>query len=204
MIERELKYSSPSDNIPTFNELEPILSRYKLSPAKIQHIYDRYYDDAFGSLENSNIGLRKRTVDNQRLVTLKFGNKNEGGLFEREEIELEQKGSIWPKPIYERVSEYCDVAALRKILEFKTQRVSFKLASNRDIAIISFDSVTAKQAHNSESVTFFEVEIEAIGETTIVELEEIAKRLGKVIVLTINTTNKLVRAKTIFSLGFKS
>ncbi len=204
MVERELKYSSPSDNIPTFNELEPILSPYKLSPAKIQQIYDRYYDDALASLEKSGIGLRKRVINNKRLVTLKISNKNEAGLFEREEIELEQKSSGWPTPIYTKILDYCDPAMLRKIIEFKTRRVSFGVVKNREIAIISFDKVTAKQAQKNETVEFFEVEIEAVGQTTFKELKEIASRLGKVIEMSKNTTNKLVRAKALLGLGLKS
>lgn len=204
MLERELKFSSSSNNIPSFKELEPILLPFKLNPAKIHNIQDRYFDDAIGSLEKAGLSLRKRTIDNKRFATLKISRRNSDALFEREEIELEQKGSSWPEPIAKRVSEYCNLANLRKVLEFKTKRVSYNIVSNKDLAIVSFDKVTAKLATKEGTVDFFEVEIEAIGQTTKSELEEIATFLGKVIMLSKNTTNKLSRAKALLSVGIDS
>lgn len=201
MLERELKYSSPDDNIPILIELEPIFTKHKISPAVLYIIHDRYYDDATNSLEKAGIGLRKRKINNKRLVTLKSNPKNSNEYFERKEIELEQKGTNWPEEIVKELEGVCNISALRRIIEFKTKRVSYTLSQAKPKAIISFDKVTAKVADIDKKTSFFEVEIEAIADTKHEELLIIAQTLEKVISLNANTSNKLARAKALLSLG---
>ena len=184
MIERELKYSSPDDNIPILSELEPIFIDYKISPAKLYQIHDRYYDDATNSLEKAGIGLRKRKINSKRLVTLKSNAQNQEEYFERKELE-----------------GICNVSALRRIIEFRTERVSYTVSQAKPLAIISFDRITAKLANIDKKTSFFEVEIEAIAGTSQSKLLIIAQTLEKVISLSANTSNKLARAKALLSLG---
>ena len=199
MIERELKYSSPDDNIPILSELEPIFINYKISPAKLYQIHDRYYDDATNSLEKAGIGLRKRKINSKRLVTLKSNAQNQEEYFERKELEL--KGSKWPDEILKELEGICNVSALRRIIEFKTERVSYTVSQAKPLAIISFDRVTAKLTNIDKKTSFFEVEIEAIAGTSQSKLLIIAQTLEKVISLSANTSNKLARAKALLSLG---
>ena len=201
MIERELKYSSPDDNIPILSELEPIFINYKISPAKLYQIHDRYYDDATNSLEKAGIGLRKRKINSKRLVTLKSNAQNQEEYFERKELELELKGSKWPDEILKELESICNVSALRRIIEFRTERVSYTVSQAKPLAIISFDRVTAKLANIDKKTSFFEVEIEAIAGTSQSKLLIIAQTLEKVISLSANTSNKLARAKALLSLG---
>lgn len=201
MIERELKYSSPDDNIPTLSELEPIFKDYKLEPGKLKIIHDRYYDDATGSLEKADYALRKRKIDSKRFATLKSKPKNNQAYFERQELELELKGSKWPDAIVATLEDICNIASLRNIIEFNTERVNYKISKKNKRAVISFDKVTAKLANTDKKASFFEIEIEALGSTEKEELFIIAQRLEELINLSVNTSNKLARAKALLNLG---
>ncbi len=201
MLERELKYSSPDDNIPTWTELEPILPNYNLSPAKLYIIHDRYYDDATNSLEKAGYSLRKRKINSKRYATLKSKSENNQGYFERHELELELKGSKWPDAIATELEGICNISSLRRIVEFNTERVTYVISQEKEIAIISFDKVSAKLANTQRKTSFFEIEIEALAETKRDELLIIANNLEKIINLSVNTSNKLARAKAVLNLG---
>lgn len=201
MLERELKYSSPDDNIPIWTELEPIFKNYKLKPAKLDIIHDRYYDDATNSLEKAGYALRKRKINSKRLATLKSESVNTNNYFERRELELELKGSKWPDAIAKELEGICNISSLRNVIEFNTERVNYKIGQESELAIISFDKVTAKLANTDRKTSFFEIEIEALGSTKKEELFIIAQSLEKIISLSVNTSNKLARAKALLNLG---
>ena len=201
--ERELKFSL-IDDVPTAEEVQTIFRQkgYELIPQGTQKHFDIYFDDSHESLQKAGMALRKRRTNNKVLATLKANPHVSGELHEREEIEELMLGSNWPEEIFKRVEPVTDPWNVLERLELATLRTHYLVKSkHHDVAVLSFDAVTANYPGVFDTVSFEEVEIEALAETSETELRAIADVLDRLIKLTPNNVNKLERAEALLNLS---
>jgi len=204
MIERELKFSLSEDHFPDRQELALVFeaSSFRLEPVSSHRQRDRYFDDARRSLRRAGVALRRRTLAGRTLATLKMGGSVSGSLHTREEIELPFEGREWPEEIRRRLSPIISLPALRRQLELTTERLRYLVkGSDREVALLSFDAVTASYPGSGQSVHFNEVEVEALGEATVEELQAVAVLVEQLLPLTPNSSSKLERAEALLALG---
>jgi inorganic triphosphatase YgiF len=201
--ELELKYSFV-DDVPSAAELQALFKQagYELVSQGTQKHFDVYFDDDKNSLRNAGIALRKRRSSGKVLATLKANATVSGGLHEREELEEAMLGSNWPEAIYKRLETLTDPWSLTERLELANIRTRYIVKhKGKDLAILSFDAVTANHPGVFDTATFEEVEIEAMGDASETELRATADVLEKLIKLTPNRVNKLERAEALLSLS---
>ncbi|MGL4611986.1 MAG: CYTH domain-containing protein [Trueperaceae bacterium] len=205
-LERELKFSL-SDDIPQPEELKTALKPYTLLARGLQKQFDIYFDDAKGSLRAAGIALRKRRTEGQVLATLKTGGTVAGALHEREELEEAMLGAHWPEPILKRLEPITDPWSLTEKLELSTFRTCYLVKHDlQNLALLSFDAVSANYPGVFDTSFFEEVELEAVGDTNEETLTAIAAKLDGLITLTPNSVTKLERAEALLTLAqsFKS
>jgi inorganic triphosphatase YgiF len=201
--ERELKFSL-IDDVPSQEELRVVFKQagFELVSQGTQKHFDVYFDDAEGSLRRAGIALRKRRAGGKALATLKANAKVSGELHEREELEELMLGNAWPDEIFKRVQEVIDPWNVKERLELDTKRSRYLVRrKGHDLAILSFDAVTANYPKVSDNASFEEVEIEALNDSSEQTLREIAEVLEQLIKLTPNSVNKLERAEALLSLS---
>jgi inorganic triphosphatase YgiF len=201
--ERELKFSL-IDDVPNVAELQVIFKQagYELVSQGTQKHFDVYFDDTKDSLKKAGMALRKRRAGSQALATLKAHANVSGGLHEREELEELMLGSHWPDEIFKRVQGITDPFHVTEKLELANIRTRYLVKrKGNEVAILSFDAVTANYPGVFDTTSFEEVEIEAIGATSEKELRDIADALDRLIKLTPNSVNKLERAEALLSLS---
>jgi inorganic triphosphatase YgiF len=201
--ELELKFSL-IDDVPSPDELKAIFKQagFELVAQGTQKHFDVYFDDNKESLKKAGVALRKRRANNKALATLKANAVVSGELHEREEIELEMLGSQWPDEIFRRVQKITDPFHVTEKLELSTLRTRYLIKrKGSDIAILSFDAVTANYPGIFDTTSFEEVEIEAVGNTNEKDLRDIADALDRLIKLTPNSVNKLERAEALLNLS---
>ncbi len=202
-IERELKFSL-IDDIPSADELQAVFKQkgYELISQGTQKHFDIYFDDMKESLRKAGMALRKRRMGGRVLATFKAHAKVSNDLHEREEIEQEMVANHWPDEIFQRVQKVTDPFYVIEKLELSTVRTRYLVKrKNQDLAILSFDAVAANYPGIFDTVSFEEVEIEAVGTTSAKELREIADALDRLIKLTPNSVNKLERAEALLNLS---
>ncbi len=202
-VERELKFSLLED-FPSFEELAPVFAAagYSLSPPETVEQHDRYYDDAERTLNGYGLALRKRKVDGRTLATLKRPGSVSGALHERDEIEVPFSGDDWPSVVFRPLSTLVDPAALRSQIDLSTVRTNFQVArGGRNLATLSFDTVSAEYPGGAQSVHFSEAELEAAEGTSAGELQAVADLVDTVVRLTPNAVDKLTRAEALLGLG---
>lgn len=201
--ELELKFSL-IDDVPSPEELQAVFAQagYELVSRGTQKHFDIYFDDAKDSLRKAGVALRKRRASGKILATLKANATVSGGLHEREELEEPMLGSNWPDAIYTRLETITDPWSLTERLELANIRTRYLVKrKGSELAILSFDAVTANYPGVFDTATFEEVEIEAIGNTSEKELRSIADVLDRLIKLTPNSVNKLERAEALLALS---
>lgn len=202
--ERELKFSLMDDTFPDRDSLRLALSAagYDLSAARENQQRDRYYDDAVFSLKTAGYALRRRSVNNNIIVTLKSKGNVQGALHERNELEVPALTHAWPQEIYDAIKTITNPQALRGHIDISTRRVTYLLyQQNQELAELAFDAVTASYPKSDQSIHFNELELEAKHDATAEQLTAIADVLDGVIALTANPVTKLERAEVLLSLG---
>lgn len=201
--ERELKFSLV-DDVPAAEELRELFKQagYELTSQGTQKHFDVYFDDEKETLRSAGIALRKRRAGGKALATLKTSAKVAGELHEREELEEVMFGSNWPDEIFKRVQKVTDPWEVTERLELATIRTRYLVKrTGQELAILSFDAVTANQPGIFDTVSFEEVEVEAVGSTREEDLRSIADVLDRLVKLTPNSDNKLERAEVLLSLS---
>lgn len=201
--ERELKFSL-IDDVPSNEELQAVFKQagFELVSQGTQKHFDVYFDDAKESLKQAGMALRKRRAGGKVLATLKANAAVSNDLHEREEIEEVMFGSSWPDDIFKRVETRTDPWSLVERLELATIRTRYLVKrKGTDLAILFFDAVTANYPGDFDTVSFEEVEVEAVGTLGEAELRRVADTLDRLIKLTPNSINKLERAEALLNLS---
>lgn len=219
-IERELKFSTTEEHVPSLTELRSALgeSRLELAQPQIDRHVDSYYDTADGELEAAGWALRVRRRGERSFATLKGAAAREGALHSRKELEVElraggagepaKSGADWPAEIVAALPDTVDPATLEVQLELHVRRVAVAVTrSGRQVAELAFDEVECRPPGQLESglalrdaphFTFNEIEIEATTQDVGMEvLEELADSLGSLLPLTPSATSKLERARVL-------
>ena len=221
-IERELKFSTTEEHVPSISELRAAIGASDLDlaqPAVVRQV-DSYYDTAAGDLEAAGWALRIRRRKGVTLATLKGEAKREGALHSRAEIEVEMSGSsdespagadtfaAWPAAITAALPGGVEPERLVVQLELHVRRVAVAVSrSGLLVAELAFDEVDCRppgQARaelglrDSPHFTFNEVEIEAKDASGSLEaLAELARAVGSLVPLTPSATSKLERARVL-------
>jgi inorganic triphosphatase YgiF len=201
-LERELKFSLV-DDFPETKDLAECFKQagYELIVKPTIKQFDSYYDDAEQRLRKADVALRRRRVDGRSLATFKGNAIKDGALHQREEIEEAMLGNAWPETILTRIQSIVSPEILKETLELSTIRQRYLVRQKEtDLAILSFDKVSANYPKSKQQVDFEEIEIEAIdGDDD--DLHTIADTLMQLISLNPNSTNKLERAEVLLQLS---
>ncbi|MBL9078128.1 MAG: CHAD domain-containing protein [Planctomycetes bacterium] len=139
-----------------------------LREASTQHHVDVYLDDDRGALAAAGIGLRLRVRGDRRQLTAKTRGRRDGARFERFEYEAPWSqptppgtAAALPPPLRDLVEPFVLDHPLREVLRLATRRERRLVArEEQDLAELAIDHTTATA--RGRSVTFFEVELEAI------------------------------------------
>ena len=145
---------------------------------------DVYYDTPSLTLSHAGVALRVRHLKDQdgeqTLATYKGAGVVNGSLHTREELELPchnfSDGDFWPPEILAKLEPLGVVNTLAPLLELVTERQRYLLLESKQAqAELSFDEVTSTRG--AQSVTFRELELEALSETSERDLETLARPL---------------------------
>lgn len=202
-LERELKFSVAEGYVPDRAELEAAFlgEPYDVARAEDVSVFDRYFDDAAGSLRHAGLALRVRNTAGSTVATLKVGGASEGALHERDELELPMASERLPEPIRARVASEVDLEVLQVRVELRTERTVYPIERDgTKIASLSFDAVEARRPDSPWRAHFHEVEVEAVSGTDADVLEAIADRVRPIVGLAANSSTKLERAEALLSL----
>lgn len=198
-LEVEFKYAlQDTPGLPELvKALEP--AGFSVQPKGSRTQKDVYFDDASQTLARAGLALRQRTVaegevDEERLATLKVAGTVDGGLHQREEIEVPMLAG-WPEAVGERLRDVVDLSALEPTLTLHAERRRWLVARHDEpLAELSFDEVVAERPGHVASVRFLELELEAISGTA-EDLRRIAEALERSLALTANPLTKLAQAQ---------
>lgn len=185
-IERELKYSTTEEHVPSLAELRQALgsSELEFTAMSIRRHVDSYFDDPEQSLQRAGWALRQRRSESvaggssrlETVVTLKSGAELSGALHSRREIEVplteppELPASGWPTAIVTALPSEVDLSALRELVQLRVRRVIVPVVRRgATVAELSFDEVVCAvpgdaALEDTPRFTFHEVEIEALGD----------------------------------------
>lgn len=205
--ERELKFSVLDPRVPAAEELAAALAPLDAVALAEQAILDRYFDDDAGSLREAGLALRRRYLGERAWAGLKQQGTRDEALHVREELEVPVASAAedapWPGAVLERLPTAVEVSALGLRVELETTRVPFLIRRDgTDLAVLTFDAVTARAPGQERSALFDEVEVEALGKaTTREDLEHIAAAVDGLVKLTANPVNKLERAEALLLLA---
>lgn len=218
--ELELKYSSLEGRVPGVAELAGALAPLGLQVEGrgTRRQEDVYYDDAAGTLAAAGLALRVRAIGGAGVVAVKGRGDAVAGLFEREELEAPLAGPAagrggaadaavdWPAPIAARLAGVVDLPALAPVLEIVTLRDVFTLGrAGEPVAEVAFDEVTCRPPRAGaagaliEEAAFSEVEVEALGEGTALELRRVGAALEALLPLVAGDVSKLERASALLA-----
>lgn len=188
-MEIEAKYSVLSDK--TYEALRSLskLAGCRLTPGRLLHLHDHYYDTSDHRILSGGYALRLRHQDDRTYYSLKSLGGANGSIHRREEIEYEvpekegerPPGDWLPEPFWTRISELTEGQPLTGILTIYQERHERRLlgeSEDADIATVALDNVEILQdAGNSQH--FVELEVELAQDRTEEELEPIVAELTK-------------------------
>jgi inorganic triphosphatase YgiF len=204
--ERELKFSLLESTFPLVEDLKAVFKArgYMLEPPDSRHIHDVYFDTPKAALRNANMALRQRTVNGQQLATLKQLQRNDTDtpLQTSNELELPLEDDGWPYDIRRAVAEVASLLTLRMLVDINMHRVSYVVSRlGRALAVVSFDDVSVMQRKTDVTAHFAEVEIEALGKTSLDKLTEFAEIVMQTADITPCFVDKLQRSLALLDLA---
>jgi len=205
-VERELKYSTTEAHVPSLAELEAATrgSGLALGTPTVERYVDVYFDTPAGDLRAAGFALRRRHRPSGTYATLKGAVRLEGGLHSRPELELplDADGS-WPAAVLAALPPGADRGRLAPVAELRVERVKLVARDERGpVAELAFDAVECgSTSHEGGTVTFNEVEVEALGHGADVEdrMRALADAVGTIVPLTPSSASKLERALALLS-----
>jgi inorganic triphosphatase YgiF len=119
--EVELKLELPAEDARRVLR-HPYIERHAEGPARVRRLRSVYFDTVDRALLHAGLALRVREIGEQRVQTLKAGEKARTGLFERHEDEVEIEGDV---PELEAVSNLTLRGLLQRTLAGRTLRPIF-------------------------------------------------------------------------------
>ncbi len=205
-IERELKYSTTDDHVPSAAEISAALDGTELSVGSptVERYQDVYFDTPEGALANAGVALRKRHRPGRSYATFKGPLKLREGVHERQEIEspLTEAGG-WPADVLAALPTEVAPALLAPLAQLDVRRVRLVVdLAGEPVADIAFDEVTCSSPDEDDSsVTFHEIEIESLTDDqgADIHMQRVAKAIETLVPLTLSSVSKLDRAVALLS-----
>ncbi len=201
VTERELKYSTTDEHVPSHAELAAAVAGtgLTLDAPTVERYVDVYFDSAERALVRAGVALRRRHRPSGTYATLKGAGSREGELHSRPELEVRlEQDDAWPEAVLTALPEGAAAAGLAPIAELWVERVRLVARSEgAPVADIAFDAVECRApGHEGGSVTFNEVEVEALdaGPESDAALRALADAVGTLVPLTPSSHSKLERA----------
>jgi triphosphatase len=208
-LEVELKFALEASPGP--EGLEDLLGRagFVVRALGMARQRDVYFDTPSGKLAKEGYALRQRSVENERLATLKHRGTVSEGLHRREEVELPMPDEAWPELIRQRLTGLIDLSALEPTVELITTRSKLIVSeTGRLLAECALDEVEARRPGSANSVRFAELELEALAGAQVgaqqeaplrdvEDLKRVAAALQAKVKLQPSALNKLERAQAL-------
>lgn len=200
-LERELKYSTTDDHVPSHAELTAAAAGtgLTLDTPTAERYVDVYFDTPDAALKAAGFALRRRHKRGGTYATLKGELRREGELHARRELELPlDDGEAWPVQVLAALPAGASPDSLAPVAELWVQRVQVVARQGAaPVAELAFDAVECRApGHAGGSVSFNEVEVEALAEGDAVDaaMRALAAAVATIVPLTPSTTSKLERA----------
>ncbi len=199
-VERELKYSTTEEHVPSHAELAAATrdSGLELGAPTVERYVDVYYDTPAGGLRAAGAALRRRHRPSGAYATLKGPATRHGELHARPELEVPLSGDAWPGEVLAALPADADPEELAPVAELWVERVRLVANDARGpVAELAFDAVECRApGREAATVTFNEVEVEALAEGEDVEgrMRDLADAVGTIVPLTPSSASKLERA----------
>lgn len=204
--ERELKYSTTDDHVPSAAEISAALEGTELSVRSptVEHYQDVYFDTADGALRRAGIALRRRHRPSGSFATFKGPVTLRDGLHSRQELESPLTAAgYWPDDVLSALPDGVEPRSLYPLAELDVRRVRLIVdLAGEPVADVAFDQVTCSAPDEVDaSVTFHEVEIENLTQDpgAEVHMSRIAEAVGTLIPLTLSSFSKLERAQALLA-----
>lgn len=155
-----------------------------------------YYDTVDRRLERGRYGLRIRNIDGYCIATLKGGETEQEGLFERDEWEVEASDphpTTWPRSeARTQALALLGDAPLLPLLTIYTQRHHITaLRDGEAVADISLDTGTIQAGDHNQPFCELEIELQSAG--TAADIDALEAALGAYIPLRPESRSKLQR-----------
>src|SRR5690606_4967607 len=142
--ERELKYSTTDEHVPSHAELAAAVAGtgLTLDAPTVERYVDVYFDSAERALVRAGVALRRRHRPSGTYATLKGAGSREGELHSRPELEVRvEQDDAWPEAVLAALPEGA-AAGLAPIAELWVERVRLVARSEgAPVADITFDAV---------------------------------------------------------------
>lgn len=199
-VERELKYSTTDEHVPSHAELAAATrdSGLELGSPTVERYVDVYYDTPRGELRAAGAALRRRHRPSVTLATLKGAATRDGELHARPELEVPMAGDGWPGEVLAALPASADPEALAPVAELWVERVRLVASDARGpVAELAFDAVECRAPGREDAaVRFNEVEVEALakGDDAVGRMRALADAVGTIVPLTPSSASKLERA----------
>lgn len=171
-LEVEAKFIIPEATTLAALQSTSRLGEFVLIPLQTQAVFDRYLDTADRRLLQAGFACRIRTVNDQKLLTLKSLTPAEDHIHRRQEIEMEietDQPQAWAEGEAGRLLlEIAGTSSLQTLFDLHQTRHQFRVClAKQPVIELSLDEVSLREA---ETVDYFELEAELIGTGTEADL----------------------------------
>src|SRR5262245_25887509 len=193
--EVELKLQLNPGDVARLQE-HPALRRAAVGPAQVQHLRSVYFDTPDLALAQAGISLRLRSGGPQQIQTVKWGEHERGGLYDRGELELPVAGerpdlqALPDDLLRTRILALSSGQVLEPVFETDMRRTHRSMRDGADAWDIDLDEGEVRAGSESERICELELELRA-GERA--RLYEVALELAQSFDLWPGTRSKAER-----------
>ncbi len=159
-IEAKLTLNAPTDAA----QIEALdWTPYQLGTGHEVQQHDTFFDTPELALSRTRHAVRLRQGGTTTVVTLKGPGKVEGGVHEREELELPTAGNTpeqWPSAIQTRLQQLIGTQSMQPLLEVRNHRRTWPLLQGtRTIGEVALDEGSIVAAGREEPMHELEIEL---------------------------------------------
>jgi triphosphatase len=193
--EVELKLELNPGDVARLQE-HPALRRAATGPAQIQHLRSVYFDTSDLALARAGISLRLRSGGPQQIQTVKWGEHESGGLYERGELELPVAGerpdleALSDPSLKARILALISGSELEPVFETDMRRTHRAMRDGGDAWDVDLDEGEIRAGSERERICELELELRT-GEPA--RLYEVALELAQSFDLWPGTRSKAER-----------
>ena len=162
--EVELKLQLNPGDVARLQE-HPALRRGAIGPAKVQHLRSVYFDTPDLALAQAGISLRLRSGGPQQIQTVKWGERERGGLYDRGELELPVPGerpdlqALPDELLRARILALISGQVLEPVFETDMRRTHRSMRDGADAWDVDLDEGEIRAGSESERICELELEL---------------------------------------------